>query len=319
MASDPAVEALALTKSYGRTPGILNVDLRIERGEVVGLVGANGAGKTTFMRTLLDFIRPTSGSLSVFGFDCHRDSVAVRRRCTYLPGEFVLPPRLTGHQVIQRFAFTRPANELRTAPAVADRLELDLSRKVGTLSRGNKQKIGLVLSFAPQADLLVLDEPTSGLDPLLQRTFATMVDEAVERGATVLLSSHVMSEVEQIASSVALLRAGRIVTFSAMESLRERSRRRGVARPTNVDDLQRLAEALKSQTGVSQVERAGDGVSFACAGSVDGLIKRLAQFDLASLDIGQADLEDAFFSTYDERGDDQPDSSSVETHEVTSE
>jgi beta-exotoxin I transport system ATP-binding protein len=302
MAPDAALEARALTKSYGRSRGIVEVDLRFERGEVVGLVGANGAGKTTFMRTLLDFIRPTSGSVSVLGLDSRRDSVAVRRRCTYLPGELVLPPRLTGHQVMQRFAFTRSAADLRAAPEVAERLDLDLSRKIGDLSKGNKQKVGLVLAFAPQADLLVLDEPTSGLDPLLQRTFAEMLTEAVARGATVLLSSHVMSEVEQIASRVALLRAGRLVTFSSMEKVRERSRRRGTARPLDLADLPALADALGAVPEVHEVDVSEDGVAFACEGQVDTLVKRLAGFGLASLDIGHVDLEDAFFSMYDDTG-----------------
>lgn len=299
MAADAALEARALTTSYGPSRGIVDVDLRFDRGEVVGLVGANGAGKTTFMRTLLDFIRPTSGAVAVLGLDSRRDSVEVRRRCTYLPGELVLPPRLTGHQVLQRFAFTRSKADLRRAPEVAERLDLDLSRKVGDLSKGNKQKVGLVLAFGPRADLLVLDEPTSGLDPLLQRTFAEMVAEAVDRGATVLLSSHVMTEVEQIASRVALLRSGRLVTFAQMAEVRARSRRRGTARPVEAVDVQPLAEALRAVPGVEDVVVGGDGVSFACAGAVDALVKALAAFRLAALDLAHADLEDAFFSMYD--------------------
>jgi len=174
MSQPPAIEARSLTKTYGRARarGIVEVDLTVVPGEVLGLVGANGAGKTTFMRTLLDFIRPSSGSLSVLGHDSVRDSVAVRNLATYLPGELVIPPRLTGDQALQRFAFARPRLDPARVAALADRLNLDLSRRIGDLSKGNKQKVALVLAFAPRAQLLVLDEPTSGLDPLLQREFA---------------------------------------------------------------------------------------------------------------------------------------------------
>jgi len=208
MSQPPAIEARSLTKTYGRARarGIVEVDLVVAPGEVLGLVGANGAGKTTFMRTLLDFIRPSSGSLSVLGHDSVRDSVAVRKLATYLPGELVIPPRLTGDQTLQRFAFARPRLDPARVAALADRLNLDLSRRIGDLSKGNKQKVALVLAFAPRPQLLVLDEPTSGLDPLLQREFAALVREATADGTTILLSSHVMSEVEQIASRVALMR-----------------------------------------------------------------------------------------------------------------
>ena len=156
------------------------------------------------MRTLLDFVRPTQGSARILGMDSVEKSVAVRRLSTYLPGELVLPPRLSGYTTLRRFMFARDDVPLKRVQEVADRLGLDLSRKVGDLSKGNKQKLGLVLAFAPRARLLILDEPTSGLDPFLQREFAAMVREATDSGATVLLSSHVMSEVEQVATRVAL-------------------------------------------------------------------------------------------------------------------
>ncbi len=225
-----AVDARALTKSYGSERGIVDVDLTLAAGEVLGLVGANGAGKTTFIRTLLDLIRPTSGSISVFGHSSRRDSVAVRSMCTYLPGEFVLPPRLTGYQAIQRFTFARRNVTRDSVDTLADRLDVDLSRKVGDLSKGNRQKLGLVLAFAPKAPLVVLDERTSGLDPLLQRTFADLVAEAVHAGSAVLMSSHVMTEVEQIADRVALLKDGRVAVVDDVSRLLAGSRRRGHVR-----------------------------------------------------------------------------------------
>lgn len=299
MTASAAIEAIGLTKSYGRHRGIVDVDLRVEPGEVMGLVGANGAGKTTLMRTLLDFVRPTAGSLRVLGHDSVRESVQVRRRCTYLPGELVLPPRLTGHQVMARFAFARGNVSPARFDEIADRLDLDLRRRIGDLSKGNKQKVGLVLAFAPRADVLVLDEPTSGLDPVLQREFASMVAHVAAEGRTVLLSSHVMSEVEQVAVRVALMREGRVTAVDDMRTLRVRARRRGRVTPTDRSILASLAELLGRTTGVTDVGMAGDAVSFALDGPADPLVKALATVDVATLELTHADLEDEFFAVYD--------------------
>lgn len=298
-ASMPAIEVRGLTKSYGRHRGLVDIDLEVAAGEVLGLVGANGAGKTTFMRTLLDFIRPTSGSVAVFGFDSAKRSVEVRRRTTYLPGDLVLPRHSAGHEVFRRFSFARPDVDQRPVRRLADRLDLDLSRKVGELSKGNKQKIGLLLAFAPPADLLVLDEPTSGLDPLLQRTFAEMVAEHAAKGVTVLLSSHVMSEIEHIATRVAFLRDGHVAVVDDMAALRLRSRRHGVIRPHHPADLRLLADALAATGGISAVRIERQGVTFACTGDMDDLVKAAAQFSISSFDVASAELEDEFFSTYD--------------------
>jgi ABC-2 type transport system ATP-binding protein len=294
----PAIEARSLTKSYGRDRGIVDVDLTVQPGEVLGLVGANGAGKTTLMRTLLDFIRPTAGSLSVFGYDSVRDSVEVRRRATYLPGDFVVPQRLTGAQTLQRFSFARTHVDRGRVTMLANRLDLDLSRRIGDLSKGNKQKVALVLAFAPVVDLLVMDEPTSGLDPLLQREFATMVSEATAAGRTVLLSSHVMAEVEQIASRVALMREGRVAVVDDLATITARARRRGRARPRDGADLDALVTALGAVPGVTEVAVDDGAVTFACVGDMDDVLKTVSHFPMNALDVAHADLEDAFFSAY---------------------
>jgi ABC-2 type transport system ATP-binding protein len=294
-----ALDARALSKSYGRARGIVGVDLRVEPGEVMGLVGANGAGKTTLMRTLLDFIRPTSGSLTVFGHDSVRDSVAVRRLATYLPGELVMPSRLTGAQALARFTFARPAMGPARIAGLAGRLDLDLSRRIGDLSKGNKQKVGLMLAFAPPARLLVLDEPTSGLDPFLQREFAALLAETVAAGATVLLSSHVMSEVEQVASRVALMREGAVTVVDDIAAITARARRRGRVRPRDSNDLDGLRDALARVTGVTEVGLDDGAVRFACSGDMDALLKTVSGFAVSTLDVAHADLEDAFFSAYD--------------------
>ncbi len=294
-----AIEARSLTKSYGGARGIVDVDLRVGPGQVLGLVGANGAGKTTFMRTLLDFVRPTSGAVTVFGRDSRRDSVAVRQVTTYLPGELVIPPRLTGWEALGRFAFARAGVDRSRVQDLADRLDLDLSRKVGDLSKGNKQKVGLVLAFAPRSRLLVLDEPTSGLDPLLQREFAALVAEWTADGATVLLSSHVMAEVEQIAQQVALMREGRIQVVDSIATITSQARRRGRVTPRSDADLSELAAALATVPGMSAVHVDDGAVRFACAGDMDAVVKALAAWPLRALDVAHADLEDAFFFAYD--------------------
>jgi ABC-2 type transport system ATP-binding protein len=297
---DQALVSRSLTTSYGTARGIVDVDLEMSPGEVLGLVGANGAGKTTFMRTLLDFVRPSSGSVTVFGHDSVSASVEVRRMCTYLPGELVIPPRLTGHDALRRFTFARGALDDLRLRAIADRLDLDLSRRVGELSKGNKQKVGLVLAFGPPSHLIVLDEPTSGLDPLLQREFAALVAEAVAAGSTVLLSSHVMSEVEQIATRVALMREGRVVSVDAIASITARARRRGRVRPRDLGDTARIAAALDGTDRVSEVVVEDGSVRFACTGDMDDLVHVLSGFRVAALDLAHADLEDAFFSAYAE-------------------
>ena len=294
-----ALQARALTKSYGNHRGIVDVDLQVRAGEVVGLVGSNGAGKTTLMRTILDFVRPTSGAVSVFGLDSVTASMEVRRRSAYLPGELVFPPRLRGEEVLRRYTVSRPAVDPARVRSLAERLDLDMSRRVQELSKGNKQKLGLALVFSVDVDLLVLDEPTSGLDPLLQREFAALVDERRSAGTTVLLSSHVMAEVEQIASRVALLREGRIAAIDDLTAVRAQSRRRGRARPADPAEVSAVADALRTAPRVSDVAVDGDTVAFACAGEMDALLKTLATFHMASLDVAHADLEDAFFSTYD--------------------
>lgn len=296
-----AVEARALTTSYGRKQarGIVDVDLTVDAGQVMGLVGTNGAGKTTLMRTMLDFIRPTSGALRLLGMDSRADSLAIRRRTTYLPGELVLPARLTGRGVVERYLSARPEVSSDRVEALAEALDLDLDRAVGDLSKGNRQKLGLLLAFAPTADLLVLDEPTSGLDPLLQRQFADLVAEAAARGAAVLLSSHVMAEVEQVADSVALMREGRIAIVEPITALLARGVRRGQARPGSAGDATTLADALRATPGIGEVTLDGSDsaplVTFTLHGDVNPMLAVLAGHRLDTFDLSHADLEDAFF------------------------
>jgi ABC-2 type transport system ATP-binding protein len=294
------VQVVNLTKDYGDLRALDQVSFEVQPGEVFGLLGPNGAGKTTLLRTLLDFIRPTSGSISVFGRDSVDDSVAVRARCAYLPGDFLVPPRLTGHEVIHRYSFAREHDPRPDAQQLADRIDLDLSRAMGDLSKGNRQKVGLVLAFATPADLLVLDEPTSGLDPLLQRTFRDLVRERAAAGGTVLLSSHVLAEVEHLADRVAVLRSGRLVALDFVASLIGQASRTLRFRFAEESEAVAAATALPQLPGVSAVIREGHSIELRVTGSVDPLLKALSAWTVDGLDELAGDLEDVFLAYYSE-------------------
>ena len=215
------IEIEKLTKSYGSHRGIVEVDLQVDQGEIFGFLGPNGAGKTTTIRTLLDHIRPTSGRARVFGIDTTVDPVSIHRRLGYIPGEFSLYDRLTGGQTLQYFASLRGGVDKSYQAALIERFDIDPTRRFREYSKGNKQKIGLVIALQHRPELLVLDEPTSGLDPLVQQSFYSLVREAKDEGRTVFLSSHILSEVERTCDRVAIIREGRLVKVDRVEALRD--------------------------------------------------------------------------------------------------
>ena len=294
------IRAEQLTKSYGPNRGIIDVEFGVEAGEVFGFLGPNGAGKTTTIRLLLDLIRPTSGRLSVFGLDSRRDSVSIRRRLGYLPGDFRLYERMTGRDLLRFFAHLRGADG--RSDELAKRLDLDLDRRIKELSRGNRQKVGLVQAFMHDPELLVLDEPTSGLDPLVQETFYELVGEATERGGTVFLSSHVLSEVQHVADRVGLIREGRLDLVDSVENLRSRSFTH--IEVTFVEPP--ATETFAGIPGARELERHGDVVRFALEGEIDPLLKVLARFHVRALDVHEADLEDIFMALYRGEAADAP-------------
>ena len=215
------IQAEKLTKFYGQHRGIVEVDLEVREGEAFGFLGPNGAGKTTMIRTLLNHIRPTSGKASIFGIDVTVDPVAIHRRLGYLPGEFVLYDKLTGGQTIEYFANLRGGVDPVYQAELISRLEIDPTRKFKEYSKGNKQKIGLVVALQHRPDLLLLDEPTSGLDPLVQQTFFDVIREAKAEGRTVFMSSHILSEVEKTCDRVAIIRDGQLARVDRVEALRD--------------------------------------------------------------------------------------------------
>ncbi|AUZ35566.1 ABC transporter [Arthrobacter sp. PGP41] len=296
-----AVSAKSLTKKFGRREVLHGVDFAVEAGSVFGVIGPNGAGKTTTMRCLLDIIRPTSGEIRVLGVEPRAGGPGLRRRIGYLPGELFLAGRVTGRKLLSHYeAISGPVPPGRI-DQLAERLGLDLDRHTRQLSKGNKQKLGLVQAFMHQPELLVLDEPTSGLDPLVQQEFHAMVREARHRGQTIFLSSHVLSEVQQTADTVAILRDGRIITVESVEGLREGAIRHlrftasGIAAHDAVAQLARVP-------GVGQVQvLEADGsvtLSAVLEGAIQPLVRMLDSLQLTDLVLEEPDLEEAVLKMY---------------------
>ena len=240
-----AIETEGLTKLYGSARGIEDVTFSVEAGEVFGLLGPNGAGKTTTIRTLLDLIHPTAGSARVFGLDSRRESVAIRARLGNLPGDFGYSRRASGREALRLLARLRGVDGLGRAEALAARFRADLDRPLGELSRGNRQKVGLILAAFHEPELLVLDEPTSGLDPLMQEEFLTLVAEERERGCAVFVSSHELDEVERICDRVGIVREGRLIAVERMADLLAKTQRRNrveveFAEPVELEDVRAM-------------------------------------------------------------------------------
>jgi ABC-2 type transport system ATP-binding protein len=294
MTADAVVVTDHLTKSYGATRGIIDVSLTIEAGEVFGFLGPNGAGKTTTIRTLLDFIRPTSGRATVFGMTSSSSSVEIHRRVGYLPGEFVPYEHLTGRAYLDYFAALRGGVDDDVVKELADRLQIDLSAKVASLSHGNKQKLGVIQAFMHRPSLLILDEPTQGLDPIMQQRFHELVLEARAAGQTVFLSSHDLPEVERVCDRVGIIRDGRLITVEDVGSLTTRAARRleiHFASPVPAD-------AFPGLPGVRDVEVHGDVMRCTVVGTMDAVVKAAARFDVVDLTSHEPTLEDIFLTFY---------------------
>jgi ABC-2 type transport system ATP-binding protein len=288
------IEAEGLIKYYGASRGVSGLDFAVEAGEVFGFLGPNGAGKTTTIRLMLDLIRPTAGRIEIFGLDLRRASVAIRARIGYLPGDLHLYERLTPREHLRYFAALRGLDGLGEGAKLAERFELELDRPIRALSKGNRQKVGLVQAFLHRPDLLLLDEPTSGLDPLVQQTFNDLLREVTAEGKTVFLSSHILSEVQRLADRVAIIREGALELVESVESLRARAFVRVEATFSEPPPQ----EAFAGLAGVRELERKGAVVLLALEGPADPLIKALARYEVLALDSHEADLEDFFLTLY---------------------
>jgi beta-exotoxin I transport system ATP-binding protein len=298
LGTQPAIAITGLSKDYGSGHGLFALDLEIEQGEVFGFLGPNGAGKSTTMRLLLDLIKPTSGSASVLGFDTRANSLEIRRRVGFLPGDFALYPRLTGAKVLDYLADLRGGVNRRVRDALAERFDADLDRPIRELSTGNRQKLGLIQAFMHDPELLILDEPIAGLDPLVQQSFHRLLAETSSRGRTVFLSSHTLSEVERVTHRVAILREGRLVVVDSLENLRKVAVQRleiEFSAPVPVDTFRALP-------GVRETTVDGRRLSVAFEGSADAIVKAAAAHEVQSIRTRDDDLEEIFLRYYRQDG-----------------
>jgi len=302
MSRDDAVRTRGLTKEFGDLTAVDDLDLQVVTGEIFGFLGPNGAGKSTTIRVLLDQLRASAGTASVLGLDTRTESLAIRRRIGYVPGDLALYPKLTGRQTIEYFAGLRGEVDMAYVDELAERLDADLSRKVGEYSTGNRQKVGLIQAFMHKPELLILDEPNAGLDPLVQQTFQEMLREVREDGRTVFLSSHTLSEVERVADRVGIIRHGRLVVVERVDELKRKAIRRldfEFAAPVPPDVF----------AGVSQIHDAEvDGVHahISYEGSVNPVLQAAMAHEVVNLHSRDADLEEIFLAYYrdtDDAGD----------------
>jgi ABC-2 type transport system ATP-binding protein len=291
-----AIETQKLTKSYGRKArGIEEVDLAVEEGEVFGFLGPNGAGKTTTVRTLLGFLRPTGGRGEVFGLDIRKDSVEVRARVGNLPGEFALEDKMTGEGLLRFFARLRGVKDLGYARELAERLGAELHRPMRRLSRGNKQKIGLVQAMFHRPPLLMLDEPTGGLDPLVQEEFLDIIEEVKAEGRTVFFSSHNLAEVERVCDRVGIIRGGRLVAVETTETLVDKSFRHVVL--TFAEDVD--PKPFEALSGVKDLRADGNRIAFTLYDDLDEMVKLAASHELVNMEYERPSLEEVFLTYYE--------------------
>jgi len=292
-----AIHTAGLTKHYGDFPALVDLNLDVERGEIFGFLGPNGAGKTTMIRTILDEIRPTKGTATLLGMDSHRQSVEIRNHIGYVPGDLAMYPNLTGRDTITYFANLRGGVDWDFVESLADRLDADLSKKVGDLSSGNRQKIGLIQAFMNKPELLIMDEPSSGLDPLVQREFQKMMREVSADGRTVFLSSHTLSEVQRVADRVGIIRHGKLIAVEGVADLRSKA-----IRTVNLFfDEPVVAATFEGLPGVREVGVENHHVTLSFDGQMETLLKVVTEkHSLLDITTHEADLEEIFLTYYEE-------------------
>jgi ABC-2 type transport system ATP-binding protein len=295
MTDQIAIHTEGLTKHYGDVKALVDLDLDIRPGEIFGFLGPNGAGKTTMIRTILDEIRPTAGKASIVGLDTHTQSVEIRKHIGYVPGDLAMYPNLTGRDTLTYFANLRGGVDWSYVETLADRLDADLEKKVGDLSSGNRQKVGLIQAFMNSPDVLIMDEPSSGLDPLVQREFQKMMREVAAEGRTVFLSSHTLSEVQRVANRVGIIRHGHLIAVETVADLRSKA-----IRTVNIFfDGPVDASAFEGLPGVREATSQNDHVTLSFDGQMETLLNVVTErFHVMDITTHEADLEENFLTYY---------------------
>lgn len=292
MATKDAIKIKGLKKNFGRTQALRGLDFTVAKGEVFGFLGPNGAGKTTTIRCLMDFISPDSGEVKVLGLDAHKDTVALKAKIGYLPGNVRLHGNWTGKEHVAFVESIRGKSD--RAQEIADRLELDLSKKFKNLSSGNKQKLGLVLALMHEPELLIMDEPTVGLDPLLQNEIYKLLEELKEKGTTIFFSSHNLPEVEKVCDKVGIIKDGKMVSVETIKGLASKRLHR-----VEVRFAKKVKKAEFEFDGVEDVVEITDGLAFNVGGDLNPVLKKLATYSVTDLTISHADLEEIFLRFYE--------------------
>ncbi len=293
----PILNVSNVTKKFGKFTALDKINLQVEKGDVYGFIGPNGAGKTTTIRILLGILKATEGKATIFGKDVWNDAVEIHKRVAYVPGEVNLWPNLTGGEVIDLFVRLRGSNNKSRREELIERFQLDPSKKCRTYSKGNRQKVALIAAFASDADLYILDEPTSGLDPLMERIFHEYVMKAKEEGKSVLLSSHILSEVDKLCNKVSIIRQGKIIESGYLEELRHLTRTRMEIQ------TQMPVEGLDKVKGVHDIEKRNNSISFQVdSEELDNVIKYISQFGFIKLESAPPTLEDLFMRHYEGAG-----------------
>ncbi|MGG3479058.1 ABC transporter ATP-binding protein [Peribacillus frigoritolerans] len=283
-----------LTKKFGKFTALNGVNIEVNKGEVFGFIGPNGAGKSTTIRVLLGILKATDGEARIFGKDAWKDAVEIHKRIAYVPGDVNLWPNLTGGEVIDLFVELRGTDNKSRREELIKKFDLDPSKKCGTYSKGNRQKVALIAAFSSDADLYILDEPTSGLDPLMERVFQECVMDAKNEGKSILLSSHILSEVERLCDKVGIIRQGQIIETGTLDELRH------LTRTSLLVETKQPIPALGNVNGVRDIVMKDQALSFQVdTGELDKVMKYISQFGIVKLESAPPTLEDLFMSHYE--------------------
>lgn len=292
---DKIITTEKLTKFYGKSRGVVELDLEVNEGEIFGFLGPNGSGKTSTIRLLLDLIHPTSGRAKVFGLDSHRHSLEIRSRLGYIPGDVVLYDGMTGSEFLRLMGSFHKANDGHRLKELQERLDLDISRQTRTYSKGMKQKLAIIQAFMNDPELLVLDEPTLGLDPLMQREFYNLLLSEKARGKTIFLSSHILPEIERVCDRVGMVRDGRLVSVERVSELKHKKVRR-----MELFLSRELSSKELKLDGVEILSIKGKHIELKVSGNIQKLLKQLSELPIEDMAFPDATLEDTFMEFYGE-------------------